>query len=103
MDDSVSGCWMQLGNNIDGLRKVISTTPQIDFYAKIDDHGIRRGDTGRILAQWQNPVASRVALDLPYWAMRSASYRPILMAIKNCSPIRSIFFCCRFYVLHNHS
>jgi predicted GNAT superfamily acetyltransferase len=83
MDDSISGCWMQLGNNIDGLRKVISTTSQIDFYAKIDDHGIRRGDKGRILAQWQNPVASRVALDLPYWAMRSASYRPICMAIKN--------------------
>ena len=28
----------------------------------------------------QNTVASRVALDLPYWAMRSASYRLIRMA-----------------------
>jgi hypothetical protein len=27
-------------------------------------------------------VASRVALDLPYWAMRSASYRLIPMAIE---------------------
>jgi len=27
-------------------------------------------------------VASRVALDLPYWAMRSASYRLIRMAIE---------------------
>jgi len=36
------------------------------FYAQIDDHGVRWGDTGRILAQWRRPVASRVALDLPY-------------------------------------
>jgi hypothetical protein len=46
------------------------------FWAKIDDHGVRRGDTGRILNQWRHMVASRVALDLPYWAMRLASYRP---------------------------
>ncbi len=26
------------------------------------DHGGRRGNTGRILALWQHPVASRVAL-----------------------------------------
>ncbi len=52
------------------------------FHAKIDDHGVRRGNTGRILAQWRHPVASRVALDLPYWAMRSALYRLIRMAIE---------------------
>jgi hypothetical protein len=48
------------------------------FYAKIDDHGIRRGNTGQILlAQCWHPAASRVALDLPcwYWAMHSALYR----------------------------
>ena len=37
---------------------------------------------GRILAQWLRPVASRVALDLPYWAMGLAPYRLIRMAIK---------------------
>ncbi len=42
------------------------------FWAKIYDHGIHRGDTGRILAQWRHMVASRVALDLSYWAMPSA-------------------------------
>ena len=52
------------------------------FYAEIDDHGIRQDDTGRILAQLQHPVAYRVALDLPYWAMRLASYRLIHMAIE---------------------
>jgi hypothetical protein len=39
------------------------TTPQLDFYAKIDDHGIRQNNTGQILTQWRRPVASRVALD----------------------------------------
>jgi hypothetical protein len=53
--------------------------------AKIDDHGVRRGDTGRILDQWRHMVASRVALDLPYWVMRSASYRLIRMAIEMTS------------------
>ena len=51
-------------------------------YAKIDDNGVRWGDTGRILARWRHPFASRVALILPYWAMHSASYRLIHMAIK---------------------
>ena len=55
------------------------------FYAKIDDHGIRRGDTGQILSQLRRPVASRVALDLPYLEMRSALYRLICMAFKMAS------------------
>jgi len=52
------------------------------FYAEIDDHGIRRGDAGRILARSWRPVASRVTLDLPYWAMHSAPYRMIRTAIE---------------------
>ncbi len=57
--------------------------PQLNFYTEIDDHGVRWGDTGRILlAQSQCPVASRVALDLPYWMMCSALYRLIHMAIE---------------------
>jgi hypothetical protein len=73
------------------------------FYAKIDDHGVRRGDTERILAQWQNMVASRVALDLLYWEMRSASYRLIRMAIEMTSEGGAFVCHCRFYVLHNQS
>ena len=46
------------------------------------DHGLRRGDTGWILIRWRHPVASRVALDLPYWAMHSAPYRLIRMTIE---------------------
>jgi hypothetical protein len=51
-------------------------------YAKINDHGVRRGDTGQIIARWRRPVASRVALDLLYWAIRLAPYRLIRMVIK---------------------
>jgi hypothetical protein len=73
------------------------------FYAKIDDHGVRRGDTEQILAQWWHMVASRVALDLPYWAMRSASYRLIRMAIEMTSEGGAFVSNRRFYVLHNQS
>jgi hypothetical protein len=62
------------------------------FYAEIDDHGVRRGDTGRIIAQWRHPVASRVALDLPHWAMRSAPYLLIRMAIEMASESAALFF-----------
>jgi hypothetical protein len=64
---------------------LISQCHKSIFYAEIDDHGIRWDDTGRILARWRRLVASRVALDLPYWAMRSALYRLIGMAIKMAS------------------
>jgi hypothetical protein len=57
--------------------------PQLDF--KIDEHGVRWGNTGRILTRWRHPVASRVALDLPYWAMHLAPYRLIRMAIEMAS------------------
>jgi hypothetical protein len=67
------------------------TTPQI-FYVKIDDHGARRGNTGQILARWRHPVSSsRVALDLPYWAMRSAPYHLIRMAIEMASEVGAFF------------
>ena len=65
--------------------------PHNSIYAKIDDHGIRQGNTGPILAQWQHPVASRVALDLPYWVMRSALYRLIRMAIETARDAGAFF------------
>ena len=52
------------------------------FYAEIDDHGIRWGDTGQIVAQLRRSVASRAALDLQYWAMRLALYRPTRTAFE---------------------
>ncbi len=64
------------------------------FWAKIDDHDVRRGDTGQILTQWRRLMASRVALDLLLWAMRSVLYRLIRMAIKMASKVGA-FVCCR--------
>ena len=64
------------------LQKAISQRHNSIFYAEIDVHGVRRGNTGRILTRWRRQVASRVALDLPYWAMRSALYGLIRMAIE---------------------
>jgi hypothetical protein len=61
-------------------------------------------DMGQILARWRHPVASRVALDLPYWEMRSALYhRLIRMAIEMASVVGECFCCWRFYVLHDRS
>jgi hypothetical protein len=65
------------------------------FYAKINVHGICRGDTGQILARWRRSVASRVALDLLYWAMRSALYRLTRMAFemaRKAGSLLSLFF-----------
>ena len=64
------------------LRKAISQRHNSILYAEIDDHGIRRGNMGQILARLRRSVASRVALDLPYWTMLSAPYRLIRMAIE---------------------
>ena len=61
------------------------------FYTEIDDHGVRRDDTGRIIDQPRLPVASRIALDLLYWAMRSALYRLIRMAIEMASEVGAFF------------
>jgi hypothetical protein len=78
-------------------------TSQLDFYAKIADHGVRRGVTGRILAQWRRLMASRVALDLLLWAMRSALYPLIRMAIEMASEEGAFVCCHRFFCLTNHS
>jgi len=72
------------------------------LYVEIDDHGFRRGDTGQILARWLRPVATRVALDLPYWAMRSAPYCLIRMAIEMASEAGP-FFSVVNYVFHDRS
>jgi hypothetical protein len=73
------------------------------FWTKIDDHDFRRGNTGQILAQWRRLMASRVALDLLLWAMRSALYRLIRMAIEMASEVGAFVRCRRCFCLTNHS
>jgi len=67
---------------------VISQRHNSILYAKIDDHSVHWGNTGQIIAQWRHPVASRVALDLPYWVMHSSPFR---MAIEMASKAAAFF------------
>jgi hypothetical protein len=61
------------------------------FSTKIVDHGGRRGDAMRALAQWRHPVASSEALDVLHRAIRPASYRRIRIAIKITSDLPAFF------------
>jgi hypothetical protein len=44
--------------------------------------GSRWGDTEQVVAQWQRPVASEVALDMPHQAMPSVLLRHIRKAFE---------------------
>jgi hypothetical protein len=44
--------------------------------------GSRWGDTEQVVTRWQHPVASKVALDMPHWAMPSVLLRRICKAFK---------------------
>ncbi len=50
-------------------------------------------------------MASKVALDLLYWAMRLALFRLSRMAIEMAREAGALFsvFCRQFYVMHNRS
>ena len=45
-------------------------------------HGGHWGDTERVVARWQRPVASGVALGMLHWAMRFVLHRRTAMAIE---------------------
>jgi hypothetical protein len=47
--------------------------------------GGRWGDMERVVAQWQRPVASVVALDMPHWAMPYVLLRRTTVAIEMAS------------------
>ncbi len=44
--------------------------------------GSRWGNTEQVVAQWQHPVASEVALDMLHWVMRFILHRRTAMAIQ---------------------
>ena len=58
---------------------------------KIDDHGVRRGNTGRILARWRRPVAPHEALDVLHQAMHAVLHRRIRMAIETAREVGAFF------------
>jgi len=49
--------------------------------------GGRRGDTKRVVTQWQRPVASSVALDMMHWAMPHILLQRLCIVIKMSSNI----------------
>jgi hypothetical protein len=73
------------------------------FAAKIVNHGGRQGNMAQALAQWRHPEASRKALDVLHWAMRSALYHRIRMAIKITSNLPACFVVIDFGVGNNRS
>jgi len=100
-DDASRGSVSCLLNAI--FKTAVSQRHNSIFYAEIDDHDVHWGDTGQILAHWRRLMPSRVALDLLLWAMRSALYRLIRMAIEMASEVGVFVRCRRFFGLTNHS
>ncbi len=54
----------------------------VDFCLLACCPGGRWGDTEQVVSQCRHPVASRVALDMPHWAMPSVLLRRTAMAIE---------------------
>ena len=63
----------------------MSQCHNLNFYAKIDDHGSCQCNMVQILARWWRPVALSVAMDLLHWVMHTSLHRRITMAIKTAS------------------
>ena len=59
-------------------------------------HGGHWGDTERVVARWQRPVASGGALDMLHWAMPRALLQHLRMTIKMACD-RDTFARCRRY------
>jgi hypothetical protein len=71
-------------------------SPQVIFFAKIDDHAIHRGNRRQILAWWRHSVASSLALDLLYQAINSAFHQRITKDINTASKRGAFFWKRRF-------
>jgi hypothetical protein len=54
--------------------------------------GGRWSNTEQVVAQWQHPVDSVVALDMPHWAMPSVLLQQTAVATKNGQQCRCIRF-----------
>jgi hypothetical protein len=65
--------------------------------------GGRWGDTEQVVAQCWHPVASRVALDMPHWAMPSVLPGRTAMALETANNGGHSFVIIDFVINHNHS
>jgi hypothetical protein len=58
-----------------------------------------RGNTEQAVAQWQHPVASGVALDMPHWAMPSVLPRCTAMANEIAKNRGAFVWHCRLFCM----
>ncbi len=65
----------------------------VDCYLFAYCPGSRRGNTEQVVARWWHPVASRVALDMPHWAMPSVLLRRTTVAIEMANDGGAFIFC----------
>ncbi len=68
----------------------------VDFCLFACCPGGRWGNTEQVVAQCQHPVAFRVALDMPHWAMPSVLLRCTAVAIKTAGGRGAFVRHCRF-------
>ncbi len=62
--------------------------------------GSRWGKMEQVVAQWWRPVASEVALDIPYWAMLSVLHKCTAVAIKMANDGGAfVCHCCLFCMI----
>ncbi len=62
-----------------------------------------RGDTEQVVARCQHPVASRVALNMPHWAMPRSLLQRVCMSIKIACNGGTFVHHCQFFIANNHS
>jgi hypothetical protein len=65
--------------------------------------GGRWGNTEQVVTRCRRPVTSRVALDMPHWAMPSVLPGRTAMAIKTANNEGHSFVIINFVINHNHS
>ena len=63
----------------------------------------RWGNKEQVVARCWQPVASKVALDIPHRAMPSVLLRRTAVTIKMANNGGAFIFCCPFFACHNRS
>jgi hypothetical protein len=79
--------------------KTGALAPTRDHFLQVEDEKTQKNGVDMsilllsavILAQWQQPVASNIALDLLHWEMHAVLYRLTATAIKMASKVGAFF------------
>jgi hypothetical protein len=73
------------------------------FLTEIVDHGGRRSDAMRALAQWRYPLSLSEAQDVLHWEMHPTSHHRIRMSIKIACDLPAFFVVVDSLFAHNVS